>query len=100
MTSSPHDLAEALVFLETCPCHLVEDDRIQLPSGLPHDQVLKAKSMKAALLEILLEARNDEAQERAGILEFEAGFTRQEAELRAGIGPPAALTRPAQKTNP
>ena len=46
------------------------------------------QSHRAELAEALLEDAQFLAQERAAILEFEAGFTRADAERLAGIHPP------------
>ena len=85
MTTS--DLADALTFLHGRLCRLLSGERIQLPPGLSVDQVATAKRLKPALLVLLTEAQVDEAVERAAILEYEAGFTRADAEHLAGLTP-------------
>ena len=70
----------------------------QAPFPLPPDDMAQARALKADLLTLVedleLEARcagtdPEEAaylrKERAGVLEYEAGFSREEAELRAGM---------------
>ena len=88
MTASPSDLADGLLFLAGHPCHLLDANRIQLPPGLPADQVARARILKPALLELLNEAAQELRQARAALLEHEAGFTRAEADQRAGLAAP------------
>ena len=87
MTPSDSDLVDAMTFLQGRPCLLLDGDRIQLPTGLPAEQVAEARRLKPALLVLLTEALADLREERAAILEFQAGFTRAEAELQARVTP-------------
>jgi hypothetical protein len=88
ITAPLPDLTEALAFLKIHSCHLVlvgTEEKIQLPPGVAPRMVADGRRIRLTLLELLREARHDEAEERAGILEYEAGFTRAEAERRAGL---------------
>ena len=54
--------------------------------GIPSQDLDLARELKAELMGILREATIDAAEERAAILEYDAGFTRNEAEMLASVG--------------
>jgi putative DNA primase/helicase len=82
----PPDLVEARDFLQGHhPCRIRDDGSLWFPRGLEDDEIPTAKRLKPALLVLLKEAERDEADERASIVEIDAGLTRAEAERRVGV---------------
>lgn len=67
-------------------------ERLVIPPGHTPSEVELVRLLKPELVALLIAAR-DLNEERAGILEFDAGMTREEAEASAGIGRPVEQTQ-------
>jgi len=78
---------DALAFLVAYPrIRLLSGDAILLPYDIDAAEVELARQMKPELLALLRgESEWDEAEERAAIFQYEAGFSREDAERLAGI---------------
>lgn len=78
---------DALAFLVAHPrIRLLSGDAILLPYDVDAAEVEMARQMKPELLTLLrAEAERDEAEERSAIFQYEAGFSREDAERLAGI---------------
>lgn len=63
----------------------VHDGHLLLPSGETGSEIELVCLLKPELLALLEEDAEELRRERAAILEFDAGFTWQEADIRAGI---------------
>jgi hypothetical protein len=59
--------------------------RIEGKCEAPRDVLALVREHRDAIVALLLQDLEDLAEERAGILEYQAGFTRHEAEQRAGV---------------
>lgn len=77
----------ALAYLDTLQAQglvlKVVGGRLSIPPGHTRAEVELVKLVKPELLAILKQDAKDPAEERAGILEYQAGFTRAEAERMA-----------------
>jgi hypothetical protein len=63
------------------------EGRLRIPAGHTPSEVELVRMLKPELLAILAQDEQELREERAAILEHEAGMDRTEAELRAGIPP-------------
>ena len=66
-------------------CVLVDGDRVRVkaPEPLPDALMIEMRAAKAEIVRLFQSQWVDRYEERAGILEFDAGLTRTEAEARA-----------------
>jgi hypothetical protein len=78
----------ALAYLDTLRARgmglLIVEGKLRIPKGHTPAEVELVRLLKAELVEIL-ERDEDLRQERAAILEHEAGFSRVDAERLAGL---------------
>lgn len=65
----------------------VREGRLLLPENPTCSEVHLARLLKPELLALLEEGAEDQRQERAAILEHEAGMSREETERRARVKP-------------
>lgn len=86
----------ALAYLRTLQAlglvlEVPRERKLRIPPGYTQGEVALVLFLKPELLGLVQDRDMDLAEERAAILEFDAGFTREQSEIIAGLRPAPAL---------